>query len=143
VRDAEALRAGWIYFVFPTAKRRRGFCREELAALAVLAVRASSALSSRSTAAGPSRRRRGAVTPLVFMPRPEEDEQKRPRDKKTNVAVNHSQHDLHRSRATWTISLVGPTCKDYQTAKNKQNKDGMACKAKKFRAVAPVCGHLF
>ena len=49
--------------------------------------------------------------------------------------VNHSQHGLHRPRATWTISFAGPTYKGYQTAKNKQNNDGMACKAKKFRAV--------
>jgi len=45
--------------------------------------------------------------------------------------------------ATWIISLTDPTCKGYQTVKNKQNKDGMACKAKKFRAVALVCGQLF
>ena len=48
--------------------------------------------------------------------------------KKTEVAVNHSQHSLHRPRTTWTISLGGPTCKGYQTAKNKYNKDGMAYK---------------
>ena len=31
----------------------------------------------------------------------------------------------------------------HQTAKNKQNKDGMACKTKKFRAVTPMYSHLF
>ncbi|XP_066393195.1 uncharacterized protein [Miscanthus floridulus] len=73
VRDAEALRAGQIYFVLPAAARRRGLRREEVAALAV---RASAALSSRAaSAAAPGRRRRGAVVaPLVFAPPSEEDE---------------------------------------------------------------------
>ena len=48
VRDAEALRAGQIYFVLPAAARRRGLRREEVAALAV---RASAALSSRAASA--------------------------------------------------------------------------------------------
>jgi hypothetical protein len=50
---------------------------------------------------------------------------------------------LYTPRATWTISVAGPTCKGYQMAENKQNMNGMTCKAKKFRAVAPICGQLF
>ncbi|CAM0905248.1 unnamed protein product [Alopecurus aequalis] len=69
------LRPGQIYFVLPSEARRNGLRREEIAALAV---RASAALVDKANTAAPGtggrRRRARSVSPIVFAPPPEVDE---------------------------------------------------------------------
>jgi len=86
VGAAEALRAGQIYFVLPSAARRRGLAREEVAALAV---RASDALSRAAAAGAPGRRSRGAVAPLVFFAPPEEEHEQEQEGAERTLSLNY------------------------------------------------------